>query len=127
MKCTCGHNTIVKDSRPQDEHQWRMRYCDACGTKFTTIEQRCESVGNMRGKPFAAVKPVAKPKPRSPRKPRGVVSQAHPWGSGGDPEVKVITEKVPVLPKEVVSRLDSAVIARRAIEDRKLDKDKDLW
>ena len=43
MRCPfCGHEeTIVKDSRPGDEHTTirRRRLCTACGSRFTTTER----------------------------------------------------------------------------------------
>jgi transcriptional regulator NrdR family protein len=40
MQCPkCFHNkTIVKDSRPQCDHIWRVRACANCGHRWETVE-----------------------------------------------------------------------------------------
>lgn len=40
MRCpNCGsYNFYVKDSRPEDNYVMRKRYCEDCGSKFTTYE-----------------------------------------------------------------------------------------
>lgn len=112
MKCSCGADTIVKDSRIISEGQWRKRYCGACDTAFTTLEQVCETIKNTRPKTGTAVqydiKVIRPPKvivdrPKRERKAK----QAPAVG-------KVIVRPAPVEPQ---------ISARRRIEDMKLERE----
>ena len=99
MNCTCGHDTIVKDSRNMGDGQWRKRYCKACGHTFTTLEQVCETLPGKQGKPLKDGKPVIqRPKVKRPVKAVKTVKQA----------------------KEVVQRTQSA---RSRMEDIRIEKE----
>lgn len=38
MRCLCGADTGVKDSRVKKGYVWRRRKCQGCGEVFTTYE-----------------------------------------------------------------------------------------
>lgn len=45
MKCQCGGDTHVKDTRPHASGGiWRRRACKECGLIQTTIEQACDTI-----------------------------------------------------------------------------------
>lgn len=75
MNCNCGAKTIVKDSREQEESQWRRRYCNACGLTFTTLEQQCQTLAGKKGKPQTVEPVLRKPKIRAPKLVKKVVQK----------------------------------------------------
>lgn len=102
MKCSCGSDTIVKDSREIEEGQWRRRRCNACGMDFTTLEQRCETVRNYRPKQARAkhqievVKPPKKTiaRPYREKKPKAKPQLELPTHEVQEPSVKPARSRI---------------------------------
>lgn len=70
MRCPCGGETFVKDSRKSDEGTWRKRVCQVCATPMTTMEVVCRTVKGTRVKPptdIVADRPSVARKPKRPR------------------------------------------------------------
>lgn len=115
MKCQCGGDTIVKDSRSGDGYQWRRRECKECEAQFNTEESICEITNIKKGMPFRnSVGPAPKKhvripaKPRAPKvdKPAGAVAAAKP----------VVRE----------SPAPAPVPAWKRIEDMRMEREYDL-
>lgn len=47
MKCECGGDTKVFDSRPSGDNVWRRRECLKCGRRFATYELRADDINEL--------------------------------------------------------------------------------
>ena len=47
MRCECGGDTTVINSRPQPGGVMRWRECLKCGARFSTVERRAEEIERM--------------------------------------------------------------------------------
>ena len=75
MRCPCGGETFVKDSRKSAEGTWRRRVCQVCAAPMTTMEVVCQTVKGTRVRPPADIiadRPtvIRKPKQRRAKKVR---------------------------------------------------------
>lgn len=108
MKCLhCGHNTVVKDGRYTDGGYWRRRKCPSCGAETTTLEQVCETIKGTRARQPVVAKPVT-PAVIRPKRPR----------ENAKPKPHVYVPQGPVGERRAK--------ARKAIEDRNMEKEYEL-
>lgn len=129
MKCQCGGDTIVKDSRYGDGYQWRRRECKECEAQFNTEESICEITNVKKGMPFRNGVGHAPKKhvriPVKPRAPKVKVDKPAPAVVA----VKPVVVK-PKAPKEkpVVREAPAPapVPAWKRIEDMKMEREYDL-
>jgi hypothetical protein len=60
MRCPCGGNTVVMETRTVDNTPKRKRKCELCNQAFYTLETFLEMAS---GKPGRKPNPIPEPKP----------------------------------------------------------------
>jgi hypothetical protein len=119
VKCEkCGGKVATLDTRQVDIGIWRQRGCAGCGDRFTTIEQRCETLKV----PFVAKKNKVLAQGKIITLPVPAVTRPNPENKRA-----VVMRRAPQ-PKPEPERTDppiaaSTLLARDRIEDMRFDRE----